>query len=1144
MSLSRSLLAVVILVLSSLAMSVVSDARIDTVPPAVSHSFEAPSSSHFGFQTGSIFSSSTISSGDGFSCGLNESGSIECWGSRAAVDASASFSDERIARQVSSFSSHSCAILGDGSVLCWELSSQGFTIPLDQGMVAVALAVGSDESCSILSDASVVCWDNSLGSPYAIELGGKGAVAVSSGGNGSCAILQDQQVYCWIQSSSPQILDIGGMGAVAISLGDDHGCALLVDGGLKCWGSDSFGQTSIESTASSVTSLVAGGHHTCVLSSNSSLSCSGLDTSGQSSLTISDSETPVALSAGSEHTCVVLEDGSIICAGLSQTSLVTSLSDRDTDGDGVLNIFDVHMPGYAGDSVGSSSPIAMGMKHTCAVMSNRSLNCWGYNMHGQLGLGLGSWAEVNDPRYVDFGFDSEVWSVAADGHQTCAIMVNGSLWCWGLNSQGQLGIGTTEKMYTPQPVDLGPDRYATAVTIGNSHTCAITNDSAILCWGWNNFGQLGTNSSSSSELSPQEVPLSQGLVPISLAAGNAHTCSVMSNGSLWCWGLNNFGQNGLGQSVSSSSYPQYVPFPDESVVITAVANRHQTCAIIENRSLFCWGDDEYGQLGLGNVGSGQQQYSPQYVDLGGLEVLSFSGGDRHSCAILEDYTMWCWGQNSDGQLGLGNNTHQGSPIQIPVDVNGSVVVMTGGTGHSCAILDDGTLKCWGSNEWGQLGVGNRTDLTTPQPVYDSVNLTFHRGDLDPDGDGIPYHSDTYPRNPARSVECSLGEYGVHHCRLADPGHWVNRTGALAQSQCSPGTWQPESGSTGCLQTDPGNHTASAGMSIQIPCSSGTYQPLSGQQVCIPADPGHYVNLTGSTVQHPCLEGTYQPLIASSSCIEAQVGHFANGTRLIAQTPCLSGEWQPNPGSVACILTDPGNYTGSSGMAAQITCENGTYQNLSGQSACYSADPGHFVDHFGATSQSVCPAGTYQPSQASTSCIDAGEGYFVSQSGQTEQTACLIGTYQANPRRSSCVDASPGNYVPVPGSSSQMRCSPGTYQPLSGASSCLESTPGHFVAGNGQTEQTPCPSGEDQTLSGQVSCVSTFELQIYLIGGGVGMVGILLITLAVLWFRNRHPERGARRSVKVDIRQFEVTRWIDDDEDDDDDPTDAMFRENG
>ena len=126
----------------------------------------------------------------------------------------------------------------------------------------------------------------------------------------------------------------------------------------------------------------------------------------------------------------------------------------------------------------------------------------------------------------------------------------------------------------------------------------------------------------------------------------------------------------------------------------------------------------------------------------------------------------------------------------------------------------------------------------------------------------------------------------------------------------------------------------------------------------------------------------------------------------------------------------------------------------------------------------------------------------------------------------------------------MRCSPGTYQPLSGASSCLESTPGHFVAGNGQTEQTPCPSGEDQTLSGQVSCVSTFELQIYLIGGGVGMVGILLITLAVLWFRNRHPERGARRSVKVDIRQFEVTRWIDDDEDDDDDPTDAMFRENG
>ncbi len=1126
MSVTRLIILSTILLLTSQINIIEQNVSVQIFPPSNPTQGVDGTLSQPGFQSGSMFSSTTLSSGDEYSCGIDWNATLSCWGPAYSITGLSELGIRQRATQISSYDTHTCALIDNGTINCWNVSSGHLTTPVEKPLIAVSLDVGSDESCSILSDASIVCWDNSIGDSQYIQLGGKGAVAISSGGNESCAIMHDQDLYCWPFGGSPQLRRTGDVSAVAVSMGEDHGCALLQNMELSCWGSNLDGQTSIAVTASNAISLSAGAHHTCVLLSDASISCSGDNSVGQSSISLQANEVPVALSAGHDHTCVALLDGSTRCYGLSSQSLEkVRLSERDLDQDGVLNIFDVHMPGYAGDSIGSSSPIAMGMKHTCAVMSNRSLSCWGYNMHGQLGLGLGAWAEVNAPQPIDFGFDEKVWSIAADGHQTCAIMDNGSLWCWGLNTKGQLGIGSTEKKFTPQAVDLGLNRSATAVTIGNSHTCAITNDSTVLCWGWNNFGQLGINTSSSSELSPQEVHLPQGLTPISLAAGNAHTCSVMSNGSLWCWGLNNFGQNGLGQSIASSPYPQHVPFPEDSTIITAVANRHQTCAITENRSLFCWGDDEYGQLGLGNVGSGHQQYSPQHVDLGGLEVLSFSGGDRHSCAILGDYTMWCWGQNSDGQLGLGNNTHQGSPIHIPVDVNGSAVVMTGGTGHSCAILNDGTLKCWGANDWGQLGVGNRTPLMAPHSVHDSANLTFHRGDLDPDGDGLPYHSDSHPLNPARSVECGPGEYGIHRCISANPGHWTNETGAIVQSQCLPGTYQPAAGSTGCITSDPGNFTDSAAMIWQYPCLNGTYQNMSGQAECNIASPGYYVNHTGSTMQYPCPEGSYQPLAGRPSCIAVSPGHFTNESKQTKQIPCPSGTYQPNAGSDKCKLTDRGNYTGSSGMSNQVACNNGTYQNDSGQAECLPADPGYFAEGFGSTKQHPCDAGTFQPRTSSQSCVDATAGHFVSSSAQPSQTPCPEGQYQPLNGQIICIEADPGSHVSAKGANMQVPCLPGTYQPTSGSKLCIKAAPGFYVAEKGQTMQTPCPANEEQPLSGQTSCSAMNDMQMFLIAGGVTISGLITAIMLILTLKRKNSKRKNQDQKDIEKMEFDVSKWV-------------------
>ncbi len=195
---------------------------------------------------------------------------------------------------------------------------------------------------------------------------------------------------------------------------------------------------------------------------------------------------------------------------------------------------------------------------------------------------------------------------------------------------------------------------------------------------------------------------------IALESGGYHSCSILNNGSLKCWGQNNFGQLGIGTSGydTSQTTPQLVDLGVGRTAVSLGLGFYHTCAILDDGSLKCWGYNLYGQLGIGTSGSTTSQTTPQSVDLGvGRTAVSVSLGSYHTCAILDDGSLKCWGHNNNGQLGIGSTTTQTTPQSVDLGVGRTAVSLSLGSYHTCAILDDGSLKCWGYNSYGQLGIG-------------------------------------------------------------------------------------------------------------------------------------------------------------------------------------------------------------------------------------------------------------------------------------------------------------------------------------------------------------------------------------------------------------------------------------------------------
>ena len=371
--------------------------------------------------------------------------------------------------------------------------------------------------------------------------------------------------------------------------------------------------------------------------------------------------------------------------------------------------------------------LALGLDHSCALLKDGYVRCWGNNDLGQLGQGNTSYFAESQPYevpLVDVG--GTVTALAAGWDHTCALLSDGSVRCWGKNTEGELGLGSTapaSQSKTPRAlgaIKLG--EKAIAISAKLNSTCAILASNSLRCWGANADGELGTGDTtpwSESKTPDQLGAVSLGGTVQSVSVGGSHSCALLSNGTVRCWGFGNFGELGLSSkaSIGDNELPSasgnggLVPFPSGRTPSSLALGQIHSCARLDNGNVECWGDNSDGALGLlhfNNIGDDESP-GDWGQTLSGGAVSSLVSGDYHTCALYaSDGALRCWGYNASGQLGQSDIVHKSAPNQLTAIAFGGGVkaqLVAGGVNHTCALLGNGAVRCWGGNDGGQLGLG-------------------------------------------------------------------------------------------------------------------------------------------------------------------------------------------------------------------------------------------------------------------------------------------------------------------------------------------------------------------------------------------------------------------------------------------------------
>lgn len=384
----------------------------------------------------------------------------------------------------------------------------------------------------------------------------------------------------------------------------------------------------------------------------------------------------------------------------------------------------------SGDCVYVSS-VGAGHLHTCVVKVNETdvdaqLLCFGAN--GALQIGQpGTTTSSSTPTAVPLAFVPR--QVVAGDQHTCVLVDTGDAYCFGGASAGQLGPADAgAATQTPQPVDLAT---ATTLAIGDRTTCAVQGDDTVVCWGSDAANQIGDGNATPEAAvpTPRIVSLPPPVQPFDLALGggdgtqdNGHACVVYDDGRVYCWGANGSGQLGAGFAGTTQATPlRALDSVDGGVIVAegVAAGRFHTCAFYTDDSVRCWGGSTNGQLGLGPTGTADAPIEG-VVDVGGESPRAIAAGALHTCAVTGDFALRCWGDNQYGQLGIGPGcgVTYFAPQVVPGIVASDELAL--GMQHTCVVDLDGALFCWGDNSQGQLGVAGVGAFTLPVSV-DAVN---------------------------------------------------------------------------------------------------------------------------------------------------------------------------------------------------------------------------------------------------------------------------------------------------------------------------------------------------------------------------------------------------------------------------------------
>lgn len=580
-----------------------------------------------------------VAAGDGYTCAVATDHTVRCWGYNGSGQLGVGDTAPRLtptivtgvsAQAIAIEEDHSCAVTLGGGVKCWGANDYGQLgngspsavepAPVDvTGLAGVThVSVGLQHSCALTGAGDVYCWGNNGGyavgqnpalfptdaitTPTVVSGLSGPAIAIDAGYDTSCALINTGVLQCWGRNYYGQLgrgdffgdylpQPVTGISNLThVSIGLEHVCATSSTNKVYCWGQNTLRQLGIASAPSrdtpnavpgltDVTAVAAGYAHICALAAVG-LRCWGDNTSGQLKLPATTPFVPAAstpqapdalpgdlvrIAAGNWGTCGLNVAGALTCWQAAY--------------------------GPSGGPYTGVADVAVGGGHGCFATTGGAAYCWGLNFLGQIGDGSTTFRAAAT---AVSGLASGVAQVVAGQYFSCARLGTGAVQCWGDNSVGQLGDGTqTER---PTPVAVSGISNAVQVVAGTDFACARLTGDTVSCWGSNTHRQLGTGTGSLST-TPVAVP---GLTNVvGLAAGAYHACALQGSGAIVCWGMNDSGAAGQPASADSNVAPTAVTGISNAIAVTA--GGMFTCALLGDSTLTCWGKDDSGQLGQGNV---------------------------------------------------------------------------------------------------------------------------------------------------------------------------------------------------------------------------------------------------------------------------------------------------------------------------------------------------------------------------------------------------------------------------------------------------------------------------------------------------------------------------------------------------------------